>query len=56
MNGKQSGNYKYLVMPYGLANAQSLFQAFVNEVILGHARTPGSRVYQQSPGLLGYLG
>jgi hypothetical protein len=27
-----SGNYEYLVMPYGLINAPSVFQAFVDEI------------------------
>ena len=27
-----SGNYEYLVMPYGLMNAPSVFQAFVDEI------------------------
>lgn len=34
-----SGHYEYLVIPYGLANAPSVFLAFVNEVfwnMLGH--------------------
>ena len=28
-----SGHYKYLVMPYGLMNAPSVFQAFVDEIL-----------------------
>ena len=27
-----SGHYEYLVMPYGLMNAPSVFQAFVDEI------------------------
>jgi hypothetical protein len=27
-----SGHYEYLVMPYGLVNAPSVFQAFVDEI------------------------
>ena len=27
-----SGHYKYLVMPYGLMNAPSVFQSFVDEI------------------------
>ena len=27
------GHYKYLVMPFGLANAPSMFQAFVNDFL-----------------------
>ncbi len=27
-----SGHYEYLVMPYGLVNSASVFQAFVNDV------------------------
>ena len=27
-----SGHYEYLVMPYGLMNAPSIFQAFVDEI------------------------
>jgi hypothetical protein len=40
-----SGHYKYLVMPFGLAIALSVFQAFVNEVFQGHAWTPDGHVY-----------
>ena len=29
-----SGHYEYLVMPYGLMNAPSVFQAFVDEIFL----------------------
>jgi hypothetical protein len=28
-----SGHYKFLVRPFGLANAPSVFQAFVNEML-----------------------
>ena len=27
-----SGHYEYLVMPYGLMNAPSIFQAFVDKI------------------------
>lgn len=36
-----SGHYEYLVMPYGLANAPSVFQAFVNEVFQDMLRCQG---------------
>ena len=29
-----TGHYKYLVMPYGLMNAPSVFQSFVDKIFL----------------------
>jgi len=30
------GHYKYLVMPFGLANAPSTFQAYINKAMAGY--------------------
>jgi hypothetical protein len=39
-----SGNYEYLVIPYGLKNAATIFQSFVDE-ILRDLRGQGVVVY-----------
>ncbi len=41
-----SGHYEYLVMPFGLVNSPSVFQAFVNDVFKDMLNRWVNRVYR----------